>query len=250
MNIAHPYPPPLRKVSVTLAIEPKLNYISLIHMWWNSWSLTLPLWISPKEEIQSGVRLGSAHWGLPSYSHRISSPGFWATYVSSIISSRLHFVSYHIHTSSQLEYPSLTVEEGGLEASVPLPQCRNTHKDVLQPIFLVNSSEPVLHELDQPDKNLASLSFEISHFVRKLYTWYHSCDRLPPSWMHQFECSWKAHFSRIVESTPVKKTSSWNLMFHFNSPQSSTNPILKASLRYQPCFPPPSALSALSSAKQ
>ena len=28
----------------------------------------LPLWVSPEEEIQSGVRLGIAHWGLPNYS--------------------------------------------------------------------------------------------------------------------------------------------------------------------------------------
>ena len=39
---------------------------------WNSWSLTVPLWVSSKEELQSGVQLGTAHVGLPSSSHRLT----------------------------------------------------------------------------------------------------------------------------------------------------------------------------------
>lgn len=41
----------------------------------------LPLWVSPKEEIQTGVRLGNALWGLPSYSHRLNTSAASSTRV-------------------------------------------------------------------------------------------------------------------------------------------------------------------------
>ena len=65
-----------------------------------------------------------------------------------------HTTSPHLQDSPDSSSQLLTVEVRGLEASAPLPQRRNTHKNILQSIFLVNSSEPVLYELDQPDENL------------------------------------------------------------------------------------------------
>ena len=36
------------------------------------WSLTLPLWVSPKEEIQSSVQLGTALCRFTQHSHRLT----------------------------------------------------------------------------------------------------------------------------------------------------------------------------------
>ena len=66
-----------------------------------------------------------------------------------------HTTSPHLQDSPDSSSQLLTVEVRGLQASAPLPQRRNTHENILQSIFLVNRSEPVLHQLDQPDENLS-----------------------------------------------------------------------------------------------
>ena len=55
----------------------------------------------------------------------------------------------------------MDVELRGLESSAPLPQSRHSYQDILQPMFSMNGSDPVLDKLDQP-KN-------ILHFK---YMWY------------------------------------------------------------------------------
>ena len=61
----------------------------------NSWSLTPPLWVFPKEKIQS-VR---ATWdctevGLPSYSHRLNTSAASSTRVEA-----MQMAPYHFHLS-------------------------------------------------------------------------------------------------------------------------------------------------------
>ena len=65
-----------------------------------------------------------------------------------------HTTSPHLQDSLDSSSQLLTFEVRGLQASAPLPQRRNTQENILQSIFLVNRSEPVLHQLDQPDENL------------------------------------------------------------------------------------------------
>ena len=57
-----------------------------------------------------------------------------------------HTTSPHLQDSPDSSSQLLTVEVRGLQASAPLPQRRNTHENILQSIFLVNCSEPVLRQ--------------------------------------------------------------------------------------------------------
>ncbi len=65
-------------------------YRKPLKQWWKSWSLSVPLWISPKEEIQSGALLETAAVGLPGEIHpSLTTSALWSrTSVSSMTMSR------------------------------------------------------------------------------------------------------------------------------------------------------------------
>ena len=93
-----------------------------------------------------------------------------------------HTTSPHLQDCPDSSSQLLTVEVRGLQASAPLPQRRNTHENILQSIFLVNRSEPVLHQLDQPDENLSRFN------MVEIFTSLHCQIPPPPPISSNFKC--------------------------------------------------------------
>ena len=93
-----------------------------------------------------------------------------------------HTTSPHLQDSPDSSSQLLTVEVRGLQASAPLPQRSNTHENILQSIFLVNRSEPVLHQLDQPDENLLRFN------MVEIFTSLHCQIPPPPPISSNFKC--------------------------------------------------------------